>query len=111
MARPLRLSEVPEVLTAEAFWELFGRIEHEQLDFKQGPPSDLSAILTAMAMTDGGLVLFGVSDDRRIIGCGLSQKLLDKVSKAAHACGVEVQLREVEVAGHPMTVVAVPEVR
>lgn len=111
MARPLRLSEVPEVLTGEAFWDLFGRIEHEQLDFKQGPPSDLSAILTAMAMTDGGLVLFGVSDDRRIVGCGLSQNLLDKVSKAAHACGVEVQLREVEVAGLPMTLVAVPEVR
>jgi ATP-dependent DNA helicase RecG len=111
MTRPLRLSDVPEALTAEEFWRLFGSIEHEQLDFKQGPPSDLSAILTAMAMTDGGLVLLGVSDDRRIVGCELSQNVLDKVTKAAHTCGVDVQLRGIQVAGRPVTVIAVPEVR
>jgi ATP-dependent DNA helicase RecG len=111
MPRPLRLSDIPAALTAEAFWILFGNLEHEQLDFKQGPPSDMTAILSAMSMTDGGLVVLGVSDDRQIAGCGLSQALLDKVMKAAHACGLEVQLREVQVAGRPVTIVAVPEVR
>lgn len=111
MSRLLRLSDVPAASSTEDWWALVGDLEHEQLDFKQGPPSDMTPILAAMAMTDGGFIALGVTDDRQIKGCALSQNVLDKVTKAAHACGVEVQLREVQVAGKPVTLVAVPEVR
>ena len=36
MATVPRLGAVPPRLAVEAFWSLFGRVEHEQLDFKCG---------------------------------------------------------------------------
>lgn len=106
-----RLSDLPERLAGAEFWGEFGELEHEQLDFKRGAPSDLAALFVALAMTDGGLVVLGVADDRTIVGCPLSQRVFDKVMKAAHAVSVEVQLRQILVDGTPVTVIAVPEVR
>lgn len=62
-------------------------------------------------MTDGGLAVLGVRDDRKIVGCRLSQRVLDKVTQAGRLCGVEVQLKELRIDGAEITMVAVPEVR
>lgn len=97
-------------MTPERFWALVGKIEHEQLDFKV-KATDLTPVIAAMAMTEGGLVVLGVSNDRRLQGSPLSQETLDRVMKAAHACGVDVQLREISVGRAKLTLVAVPEVR
>lgn len=110
MRRMPRLSDFEATPTPERFWGLVGRLEHEQLDFKL-KPTDLAPVIAAMAMTDGGLVILGVGDDRRLHGYPLTQATLDRVMKAAHACGVEVQLREVSVGRTKLTLVAVPEVR
>ena len=64
----LRLHELPERLTTEEFWELFGDIEHESLDFKRGVPGDIQETIPAMAMTDGGMIVHGVQDDRTFEG-------------------------------------------
>lgn len=108
--RTPRLSDFEATTTPERFWGLVGQVEHEQLDFKV-QPTDLTPVIAAMAMTDGGLVVLGVSNDRRLQGCSLSQGTLDRVMRVAHACGVEIQLREISVGRTKLTLVAVPEVR
>lgn len=110
MRRLPRLSEVPTLLSETEFWELLGEIEHERLDFKRSPDHITEAI-AAMAMTDGGLLVVGVSDDRKLTGRKLDQKTLDKVMRSGQSCGVIPQTVEVQVDGVPVTLVAVPEVR
>jgi ATP-dependent DNA helicase RecG len=105
-----RLSELPETTTAEEFWDLFGETEHEQLDFKESA-GKLADIIASMAMTDGGIVICGVTDNRGIIGCPLDQRTLDRISRAANETHVEVQTKELDVDGSRLTLVAIPEVR
>jgi ATP-dependent DNA helicase RecG len=105
-----RLSELPEEISSDEFWSLFGDMEYERLDFKESA-SYLKEIIPAMAMTLGGIVICGISDARQIIGCPLGQKTLDKVSRAGHETDVDVQARSLGVGGHELTLVAVPEVR
>ena len=117
-----RIDDIPASLTEDEFWRLFGRLEHERLDFKRGVPSDVRDAIPAMAMTDGGLIVHGVADDRRITGCPLSQNTQDRITRFAAECGVDVQLREIAVGGASgpstpdpepklLTICAVPEVR
>ena len=118
MAIPLpHIDDVPSSLTENEFWRLFGRLEHERLDFKRGVPSDVRDAIPAMAMTDGGLIVHGVADDRSITGCPLSQNTQDRITRFAAECGVDVRLREIAIesasTSEPklLTICAVPEVR
>ena len=106
-----RLGAIPERLDIDAFWSLFGRVEHEQLDFKRGVPDDVRDTLAAMAMTHGGLIVHGVDDARNVVGCPLSQNTQDRIKRIAFECGVDVQVREVSVGERKLTICAVPEVR
>ena len=106
-----RLGEIPRRLTASEFWRLFGRLEHEQLDFKRGVPKDVRDTIAAMAMTRGGLIIHGVDDRRNIVGCPLSQNTQDRIAHIASECGVDVQIREIIVGDLELTICAVPEVR
>ena len=121
-----RLDAIPSSLSEEEFWHLFGHLEHEALDFKRGVPTDIRDVIAAMAMTDGGLIVHGVADDRQIVGCPLSQNTQDRITRIAAECGVDVQLREVAIRvrtpatapgqasppdGTLLTICAVPEVR
>lgn len=107
----VRLSDFPLQMTVEEFWGIVGRIEHEQLEFKRGVPDDVQHTIPAMAMTDGGFIIHGVDDRRSIVGCPLSQNTQDRITRYANVCGVEVQVREVEVGEDKLTIVAVPEIR
>ena len=111
MATVPQIGEVPGSLTREAFWELFGHVEHAQLDFKRGVATDIRDTIAAMAMTEGGLIVHGVDDQRRIVGCPLSQNTQDRITRIAMECGVDVQIREVTVADLGLTITAVPAVR
>jgi ATP-dependent DNA helicase RecG len=105
-----RLSELPNEVSGDEFWALFGDMEYERLDFKESA-SYLKDIIPAMAMTLGGIVICGISDTRQVIGCPWGQKTLDKVARAGHETGVDVQARPLVVDGQELTIVAVPEVR
>ena len=106
-----RLGEIPPRLATDEFWSLFGRLEHEQLDFKRGVPADIRDTIAAMAMTHGGLIVHGVDDGRNVVGCPLSRNTQDRITRIASECGVDVQIREVEVGELKLTICAVPEVR
>ena len=106
-----RLGDIPRHLAASEFWSLFGRLEHEQLDFKRGVPKDVRDTIAAMAMTRGGLIVHGVDDRRNIVGCPLSQNTQDRIARIASECGVDVQIREIIVGELELTICAVPEVR
>ena len=111
MDHGLRLGDLPEQLTSEEFWRLFGRVEHEALDFKRGVPDDILDTIPAMAMTDGGLIVHGVDSELNILGCPLSQNTLDRITRFANECNVEVQVRAIQVGTRELTVTEVPEVR
>ena len=106
-----RLGDIPRQLTVDEFWSLFGRLEHEQLDFKRGVPDDVRDTIAAMAMTHGGLIVHGVDDRRNVVGCPLSQNTQDRITRIALECGVDVQIREVVAGESKLTICGVPEVR
>ena len=111
MVGEIHLDEIPDELTADEFWARFGRIEHAGLDFKRGVSKGMLDAIPAMAMTSGGLIIHGVSDDRMIVGCPASQNTLDRISKYAHECDVDVSVRHILVDGAELTITAVAEVR
>ncbi len=104
-------NEIPEKLTADEFWGRFGRVEHARLDFKRGVSKGMLDAIPAMAMTAGGLIVHGVNDERRIIGCPFSQNTLNRISQYAHECDVDVTVRSILVDNVELTITAVPEVR
>ena len=111
MASVPGLGAIPRRLAVDAFWSLFGRLEHEQLDFKRGVPDDVRDTIAAMAMTHGGLIVHGVDDRRNVVGCPLSQNTQDRITRIAFECGVDVQVREIVVGERKLTICAVPAVR
>ena len=111
MASVPRLGDVPRQLAVDEFWSLFGHLEHEQLDFKRGVPTDVRDTIAAMAMTHGGLIVHGVDDQRNLVGCPLSQNTQDRLTRIASECGVDVQVLEITVNDLKLTICAVPEIR
>lgn len=114
MARPqLQLADIADDLTTAQFWDLFGEVEHETLDFKGGPGDSFKELLPAMAMTDGGLVVLGVSDtddERQIVGCPLGQKTQNGITRYANQCNVPVELKPFRVDGLELIAVEIPQI-
>ena len=111
MASVPGIGDIPRRLSPDAFWDLFGRLEHAELDFKRGVPADIRDTIAAMAMTHGGLIVHGVDDRRVIVGCPLSQNTQDRITRIATECGVDVRLLPLAVGELELTICAVPEVR
>jgi ATP-dependent DNA helicase RecG len=99
----------PTILDEPAFWARFGRVEHESLEFKASA-NNLREVIPAMAMTCGGVVILGVTDDRRLSGCGLGQRTFDAVMRRGQEVGVDIEVEPVSVAGVDLTVIHVPRV-
>ncbi|WP_419933338.1 ATP-binding protein [Candidatus Poriferisodalis sp.] len=114
MARSqLRLVDIPDRLTVDEFWDLFGSVEHETLDFKGGPNDSFKELLPAMAMTEGGLAVLGVSDtddEREITGCPLSQRVQNSITRYANQCNVPVELKAFGVAEFELIAVGIPRI-
>ncbi len=110
MAPLPRLSDLPEKTDLAGLLAVLGSIEGDQLDFKR-EPAKLKELIPAFAMTDGGLIVLGIADDRTLYGCELTQKVADLISRPAKEVGVDVQYRAIDVENQQVVVVAVPEVR
>ena len=110
MVRSLIFHEIPQELTDKEFWDLFGRIEHAELDFKSGVPDSILNTIPAMAMTSGGIIVHGVTDNQEIVGCPQSQNTMDRITRRAHECGVQVEIRSISVGGRALTLTKVPEI-
>lgn len=104
------ITDIPDDMTAAEFWERFGRREHAGLDFKRGASKGLLDAIPAMAMTEGGLIIHGVDDDRTIVGCPLSQRTQDNIHRCAAECHVTVKVKAVRVDGTELTITEVPKV-
>ena len=111
MATSYNFHDIPDRLTVEEFWELFGKIEHEELDFKRGVSDSILSTIPAMAMTNGGIIVHGVTDRRAIVGCPRSQNTVNRITQRAHECGVEVETRSIMVGKRELTLTSVPEIR
>jgi len=105
-----RLSDIPDTTNLTTLLGILGQLETTQIEFKR-EAARLGQLIPAFAMTDGGLIALGITDDRTIHGFPLTQANLDKISRTARDVGVEVQMKEVTVDGQAIVVVAVPEVR
>jgi ATP-dependent DNA helicase RecG len=97
-------------LSRRAFWRRFGHLEHERLEFKRSA-NHIHESVVGMAMADGGTILVGVSDDRRIVGCAPVQAVLDRLILVAVETEVELAARVLRVGGTPVVLVQVPAVR
>ena len=62
-------------------------------------------------MTDGGFIVHGVASDLTITGCPPSQNTVDRMTRFAGECGVDVRVRSVLVGESEITVTEVPEIR
>jgi predicted HTH transcriptional regulator len=97
-------------LSRRAFWRRYGRIEHEQLEFKTSV-NHLQESVVAMAMTAGGTILVGVSDARELVGHAIDQAALDRVAHVAHETQVELRTACLLAGGTPVLAITVPAVR
>jgi len=96
-------------LSRRGFWRHFGRIEHDQLEFKRSA-NHVQESVVAMAMAHGGTILIGVTDDRRIVGCEPLQSALDRLTMVACETEVDLEVRLVRVARVFVLMVLVPAV-
>jgi ATP-dependent DNA helicase RecG len=109
MSFPTR-SQLPVTpLSRRAFWRRFGRIEHEQLEFKRSAHHVQESVV-AMAMARGGTILIGVTDDRRIVGCEPVQSALDRLTMVAYETEVDIEVRVLRIARVLVAMVVVPAV-
>jgi hypothetical protein len=99
----------PTRLRVRAFWRRFGRLEHERLEFKQSA-ARLQESVVAMAMASGGVILVGVSDHRRLVGCAHEQETLDRIALVAHETQVALATETIVVGGAKVISVTVPRV-
>ena len=97
-------------MSRRAFWRRYGRIEHEQLEFKASV-NHLQESVVAMAMTLGGTILVGVSDAKELIGHAVDQAALDRVGLVEHETQVELGTSCVLAGGTPVLAITVPAVR
>lgn len=97
-------------MSRRAFWRRYGRLEHERLEFKSSAHR-LGEPVVAMAMTEGGTILVGVTDDRRLAGVACEQEALDRIADIAHETQVDLGVRRLHVAGALVLAVSVPVVR
>src|SRR3954453_13542393 len=104
-ARPAR-----RTMSRRAFWGRYGRPEHERLEFKASA-NRLGESVVAMAMTEGGTILVGVSDTRRLVGVADVQEALDRIAGVANETQVDLAVRRLRVAGALVLAVSVPVVR
>jgi ATP-dependent DNA helicase RecG len=107
--RRVRPQLTPRSLSPRAFWRRFGRLEHERLEFKRSA-NRLQDSIVAMAMSSGGVILVGVADDRRLVGCGVDQRVLDQIAVVAHEIQVDVGIELLRVSRTPLLAVVVPPV-
>jgi len=96
-------------MTRRAFWRRYGRVEHEGLEFKASANHLLESVV-AMAMTRGGTILIGVSDDRRLVGHPTCQASLDRIMLVAHETQVDLDVRRLAVGGVHVLAIAVPAI-
>jgi ATP-dependent DNA helicase RecG len=94
-------------MSRRSFWRRFGRIEHERLEFKSSA-NHLCESVVAMAMTDGGTILIGVGDDRRVTGHPPEQRSLDRIAAVAHETQVELRVERLRVGRARVLAVTVP---
>jgi len=96
-------------MTQRAFWRRYGRFEHEELEFKASA-NHLTESVVAMAMTCGGTILVGVTDDRQIVGHAVGQASLDRITLVAHETQVDLRMRCFAVGGAHVIAIAVPAI-
>jgi len=96
-------------LSERRFWRRFGRLEHERLEFKSAVDHVTESVV-AMAMTEGGTILIGISDQPRVIGCRVDQGVLDRLANVAHETQVDLVIEQLDVGGHAVLAVSVPPV-
>lgn len=99
-------------MTKDEFWEEFGFLETETLEFKQQITKELDTI-PAMAMTDGGVIVFGVSDKQRdIVGVEITQSVCDDMNnRIFDRFSIDVEMKILDIEGRKLLCVEVPVVK
>jgi ATP-dependent DNA helicase RecG len=101
-------------LSADYIQALVQAGESQTVEFKPESESqgDVGELLAALANTDGGIILFGVTDTQEIVGVKRLETVYNRIQAAARACRPPLNLYltvyTVEVAGRPVVVAQLP---
>lgn len=84
----------PKKIDQEFVNELLSKDEGDQLEFKQqiSSPEKIAKTLAAMSNSTGGIILIGVSDQRKIIGIDPEEERYMIASANEHFCIPKVSL-------------------
>jgi len=71
----------------------------------------LSRSFAAMANSEGGMIIFGVTKDRRVVGCEIDEKGRNRISQEASNCRppIKIELDDIALDGRKLCVVTIPK--
>jgi len=101
-------------LTANELKELVKQWENERIEFKEAFSNevmkDLSTKICSFANSSDGMIIFGVSDEKELVGCKMENAQSNRISQAAKDCSppVNIEILRVQDEGKIFPVVHIP---
>lgn len=101
--------------TSDELHTMISQRENVRVDFKADATEDvlrgLSTDISSFANTQGGTIIFGVTDEGDPVGCKLTQTQRDRISQEASKCHpiISVDLEEVSFGARKFVLVKIPK--
>ncbi len=101
--------------TSDDLHRMISQRENARIDFKSDASEDvlrgLSTDIASFANTQGGTIIFGVTDEGDPVGCKLTQPQRDRISQEASKCHpiITVDLEEVSFGERKFVLVKIPK--
>ncbi len=94
-------------MTTQELTDLIDQGESQTLEFKVKPDPEIGKSFVAFANSNDGIVIVGVSDDKKIRGCSAKDEL--SIANTAHNCKPSIypEIEEVKIEGKPIFVIKV----
>ena len=94
-------------MTRQELVDLIDQGESQTLEFKVKPDPEIGKSFVAFANSNDGIVIVGVSDDKKIKGCSSKDEL--SIANTAHNCKPSIypEIEKIKIEGKPVFVVKV----
>ena len=101
---------MPSSLTKEFVFDL-SAWEGQFVEFKESPSDSLAREMVAFANSEGGRIYLGVTDQKRVKGITINNKLLSQIQDVARHCdpSISIELAPFKHQGHDLLLIKVSE--
>lgn len=102
-------------MTPDELRKVIEQDENTRVEFKEALSEEvarkLSRSIAAMANSEGGMIIFGVTKDKELVGCELDGEGRNRISQEAGNCRpvVKIGLEEVSIGNKKTCIVTVPK--